>query len=79
VLAAAAGPGDLAHLTLRFVEAPPRPCDGADLEALRRAVPAGRALPLLQALAVGRHGPLVLDYLDGLGLEVTVADPGTPA
>ena len=79
VLAAQPGPGDLARLTLRFVDTPAQPCDGADLEALRRAVPAGRMLPLLQALAVGRRGPLVLDYLDGLGLEVTVADPEAPA
>lgn len=79
VLAAQSGPGDLARLTLRFVDAPPQACDGAALEALRQAVPAGRVLPLLQALAVGRRGPVVLDYLDGLGLEVTLADPGAAA
>ena len=35
-----------------------------ELEALRTAIPAARALPLLQLLATGADGRTVLDYLD---------------
>jgi hypothetical protein len=34
------------------------------LEALRRAIPAARSLPLLRLLAIGGAGRAVLDYLD---------------
>jgi len=34
------------------------------LEALRRAIPAARSLPLLRLLAIGAAGRAVLDYLD---------------
>jgi Beta-ketoacyl synthase, N-terminal domain len=34
------------------------------LEALRRAIPAARCLPLLRLLAIGAAGRAVLDYLD---------------
>jgi hypothetical protein len=37
---------------------------GPALEALRTAVPAGRALPLLRLLASGTPGRTILDYLD---------------
>jgi hypothetical protein len=36
----------------------------AGLEALRRAIPAARGLPLLRMLALGEPGNCVLDYLD---------------
>jgi hypothetical protein len=42
------------------------------LERLRRAIPALRGLPLLQALALGRPGRVRLDYLPPLQLAVEV-------
>lgn len=45
----------------------------AALEALRAAIPAARALPLLRALARGDETTAVLDYLDPLRLRVEVA------
>lgn len=49
-------------------------CDDAGLEALRRTVPSGAALPLLVALAQpGTPASVVLDYLDGTRLRVTKA------
>ena len=48
-------------------------CDDPRLEALRQTLPAGRALPLLQALAAGRAAQLVIDYLDTLGLAVELS------
>ena len=42
------------------------------LDALRRDVPAARALPLLARLARGEAGTSVLEYLDGLALAVDV-------
>lgn len=40
------------------------------LESLRRAIPAARALPLLQSLARGAGGQVVLDYLPEHRLQV---------
>ncbi len=42
------------------------------LEDLRIGVPAGRGLPLLAALACESDADVVLDYLDGMQLHVTV-------
>jgi hypothetical protein len=42
------------------------------LEALRRAIPAARSLPLLERLARRESGSIVVDYLDGLGIEMEV-------
>lgn len=52
--------------------AAPSPMDNAALELLRQSIPAARALPLLQAIAIGQSASLVLAYLkDGhLALEV---------
>lgn len=46
-------------------------CDGADLDALRRAVPAARVLPLLQALARNQPATVDLDD-DGFALALQV-------
>lgn len=46
------------------------PCADAGLEALRRGIPAARALPLLQALARAGSGTLVLEGLPGLALQL---------
>jgi hypothetical protein len=63
----------LASLTLHFAAAaPPSAGTGsASLDALR-AIPAAAGLPLLAALAQGRPGEVVLDYLPTLGLRVEV-------
>ena len=45
----------------------------AALELLRQAIPAARALPLLQAIARKQTTPLVLAYLDDMQLAVEVA------
>ena len=42
----------------------------AALEALRLSIPALRALPLLQRLACGQGGPVVLEHLLGMQLKV---------
>lgn len=44
----------------------------AALESLRQSIPAARSLPLLECLAKGRTGSLVIDYLDGCSLAVEV-------
>ncbi|HEX6018417.1 MAG TPA: beta-ketoacyl synthase chain length factor [Burkholderiaceae bacterium] len=50
----------------------PTRCSGTALDALRRAVPAARVLPLLQALAFDVPGTVMLDD-DGFALVVQVA------
>ena len=47
--------------------------DDAALETLRQAIPAARALPLLQAIAKSETTPLVLAYLDDVQLAIEVA------
>jgi hypothetical protein len=42
------------------------------LEALRHSIPAARALPLLEALALRRNGAVTLDYLDDCAMTVNV-------
>jgi len=46
--------------------------EDASLEALRRSIPAARALPLLALLARESAGRVEIDYLDGLNLTVKV-------
>ncbi|MEA2830672.1 MAG: hypothetical protein QOF22_1420 [Bradyrhizobium sp.] len=41
-----------------------------DMEALRRAFPAARSLPLLRLLAAGTSGAAILEYLDVARVEV---------
>ncbi len=78
VLTAEPGPATLASLRPSLVmgdsegEAPTPMADAA-LETLRAAIPAARALPLLQALAREDDATAVLDYLDPLRLRVEVA------
>jgi hypothetical protein len=45
----------------------------AGLEQLRQTIPAARSLPLLQLLASGQPGQVVLEYLDDCQLAVTVS------
>jgi hypothetical protein len=51
---------------------PPTPLSIAELERVRAGVPAARILPLLERLAKGEAGRVVLEYLDGLSLAVDV-------
>lgn len=44
-----------------------------DLEQLCASNPAAYALPLLQAIAAGKSDTVILPYLDGLSLEVSVS------
>jgi len=66
----------LAELTLSLHSTPGEPddCDAPALDALRRAIPAARALPLLQALARPRTPRrLVIEALPRLHVQVDLA------
>jgi hypothetical protein len=62
--------GDASTSTLRIEPARPEEpvtaCEASDLEALRRAIPAARSLPLLQAMAWQREARVVIE---GQGAE----------
>lgn len=66
------GPHDLARLVLTLGPAPATPLTDPALETLRLAVPTGRALPLLQALAHRATTTVVMEYLDELALSIEV-------
>ncbi len=66
------GPNSLARLQINWVEAPLDRVANPGLEALRRQIPAARGLPLLQALARGRAGRVILEYLEPLRLAVDI-------
>ena len=59
-------------ITMETTTQAPDAMQAAPLEALRSGIPAARALPLLVQLAQGTKGRVVLEYLDGLSLAVTV-------
>lgn len=61
-----------ASLTLNLGTAAATRMDDADMEALRTHIPAARGLPLLQLLARGTAGSVVIDYLDNLSLAIGV-------
>ena len=61
-----------AAITLAPTPAAVTPMADTTLESLRQRIPAGRSLPLLQLLAQGRNGAVVIDYLDGLHLAMEV-------
>ena len=82
LLAPAATERSLALLTIELVPDPidVNRCDAPSLDALRRAIPAAAALPLLQALA--QRVPqrrVVLGYLPTMGLQVEVVPIVQPA
>jgi hypothetical protein len=56
-----------------FTREAPTQLDTPSLEALRAGIPSARALPLLQLLARGKPGRVVLEYVEGLALAVEVA------
>lgn len=65
-------PTSLCSLTLSLTQEPAHPIPTPDLEAMRCNVPAARALPLLSALATQQPQDLVIEYLQGLNLAITV-------
>lgn len=73
LLAPAGGGRALADLELRLADAPPEALADAGLEALRRANPTARSLPLLGLLARGERGAAVIEYLGGPQLALQVA------
>jgi hypothetical protein len=64
------GTSSLASLTLRPSGEAAQTLDDPALEQLRLAIPALRALPLLQRLAQGRSGRVLLDYLPPMQLDL---------
>ena len=62
----------LARLEVAFSDAPASVLPCAGLEALRRAIPAARSLPLLMQLAQRRCGTVALDYLEPRTLSVGI-------
>lgn len=62
----------LARIELSLDDAAPDALAEPGLEALRRAIPAARGLPLLRAAARGQTGRVVLDYLAPLSLAVEI-------
>jgi hypothetical protein len=62
----------LARLEVAPDARPPGTLADPALEALRRAIPTARALPLLERIARGEPGETMLEYLEGMSLAVTV-------
>jgi hypothetical protein len=65
-------PLSLGRLTLELSDASPDRMGNAELEVLRASIPAARALPLLQQLALRKTGVVNIEYLDGRSLAVEV-------
>lgn len=72
VLAPARPGSDVALTVALQAEAVAGRCADAGLEALRRGIPAARALPLLEALARREAGECVVEAWPDLGLAVTL-------
>jgi hypothetical protein len=66
-------PTSLARLTLTLGDVGTSTLMEGALEQMRRAIPAARSLPLLELLALDRTGAVVVDYLDTLGLHISVS------
>lgn len=67
------GDGAVARLVIAAqAPQPPTPCRDAALEVLRQQIPAARALPLLELIARGEAGRVVLDCQPGLSLRVDI-------
>lgn len=62
----------LCRLTLSLTQEPAHTMPTPDLEAMRSHAPAARALPLLSALATQQPQDLVIEYLQGLNLAITL-------
>lgn len=74
LLAPAESPRSIAALTITLAgagQAAPSRCDDAALDALRQAIPAAAALPLLSGLAAREPGQrIVLEYLAATRLQI---------
>lgn len=68
----AAGDGPGTPVSIGLTGETPTRLDDPSLEAMRRAIPAARSLPLLRLLAAATAGRVVIDYLDGLALAAEV-------
>jgi hypothetical protein len=64
VFSAERGPRSMARLEVSLAEGPADSLTDPGLEALRRAIPAARGLPLLRLLASCTAGDCLLEYLD---------------
>ena len=62
----------LAKISVSLTDAAADRLADATLENLRTGIPAARGLPLLRAIAMREDGRVVLDYLDGTHLAVSV-------
>jgi hypothetical protein len=62
----------LARIEVSLSDATPDALTDPALESLRRAIPAARGLPVLQCVARGERGRVVLDYLEPLRLAVMI-------
>ncbi len=65
-------PHSIASIELSLSDAEPDRLEQGELEALRRAIPAARGLPLLHALARRESRQVVLDYLEPLRVAVNI-------
>lgn len=74
LLSAQRSAASLASITVSPSRAPAEVMGDAAMEGLRQNIPALRALPLLQRLARGTAGPVVLDYLAPMQLQVDLQD-----
>ncbi|MBV8047875.1 MAG: beta-ketoacyl synthase chain length factor [Paludibacterium sp.] len=72
VLSPTRGAHSMATLGLSLTRDPADTLSEPPLEQLRREIPTARALPLLQRLAGGGAGRVVLDYLDDTRLAIEV-------
>jgi hypothetical protein len=62
----------LARIEVSLTDAAPDALADPALESLCRAIPAARGLPVLQCVARGKGGRVVLDYLEPLRLDVMI-------
>ncbi len=62
----------LCRLTMSLTQEPAHPMPTPALETMRSHVPAARALPLLSALTTQQPQNLVIEYLPGLNLAITL-------
>jgi hypothetical protein len=65
--------GSPARISAELSTAPAVLLPDTRLEALRAQVPAARSLPLLQMLARGEPGTVVIDYLEERRLQLVVS------
>lgn len=68
----------LCSLTLSLTQKPADTMPTPNLETMRCNVPAARALPLLSALATLQQQHLVIEYLPGLNISITLQQPENP-